>query len=68
MESVLDCSVALAWALPDEGSSRAEKFLAGLSPDSALWVPALWWYETSNALVTAERRHRLQEGESRRII
>ena len=68
MEGVLDCSLALAWALPDETSSRAEKFLAHLSPQSVLWVPALWWYEISNALTMAERRHRLAESESRRIV
>ena len=68
MEGVLDCSVALAWALPDEASARAEKFLAHLPPQSILWVPALWWYEISNALTMAQRRHRLAESESRRIV
>lgn len=68
MEGVLDCSLALAWALPDETSARAEKFLAQLSPQSVLYVPALWWYEISNALTMAQRRHRLAESESRRIV
>lgn len=68
MEWVLDCSLAPAWALPDETSARAEKFLAHLSPQSVLWVPALWWYEISNALTMAQRRHRLVESKSRRII
>lgn len=68
MEGVLDCSVALAWALPDETSVRAERFLAGFPPGSILWVPALWWYEISNALTMAQRRHRLAENERRRIV
>ena len=68
MESVLDCSLALAWALPDKTSARAEKFLAHLPPQSVLWVPALWWYEISNALTMAQRRHRLTETESKHIV
>lgn len=68
MEGVLDCSVALAWVLPDETSVRAERFLARFPPESILWVPALWWYEISNALTMAQRRHRLAESERRRIV
>lgn len=68
MEGVLDCSVALAWVLPDETSARADKFLAHLSPQSVLYVPALWWYEISNALTMAQRRHRLAESESKRVV
>ncbi len=63
MEWVLDCSVALAWALPDESSAKADDFLESLEPDDTLWVPALWWYELSNALVVAQRRQRLTEAE-----
>ena len=56
MNWVLDCSLALAWALPDETSKRAERFLAGLGQETLLWVPALWWYELANALTMAHRR------------
>ena len=68
MDWVLDCSLALAWVLPDETSARAEKFLAQVSPESVLWVPALWWYEVSNALANAQRRHRLAEADSLRAV
>jgi PIN domain nuclease of toxin-antitoxin system len=50
MAWVLDCSLALAWALPDEKSRRADQFLVRVSRDSDIWVPALWWYEMANAL------------------
>lgn len=60
---MLDCSAALAWALPDESSAKADDFLESLEPDDKLWVPALWWYELSNALVVAQYRQRLTEAE-----
>jgi predicted nucleic acid-binding protein len=50
MEIVLDSSVALAWVLPDETSSRADRLLAKASRESVFWVPALWWYEVANVL------------------
>jgi predicted nucleic acid-binding protein len=68
MEWVLDCSVALAWALPDESSAKADDFLESLEPDDKLWVPALWWYELSNALTMAHRRRRLTESDAMQLI
>ncbi len=68
MDWVLDCSLALAWALPDETSGRADQFLVGVSPTSVLWVPALWWYELSNGLLMAQRRKRLSEADRVRLL
>ncbi len=65
---VLDCSLALAWALPDESSKRAERFLAEVTAETVLWVPALWWYELANALTMAQRRRRLLESDGLRAI
>ncbi|MEK7858860.1 MAG: type II toxin-antitoxin system VapC family toxin [Elusimicrobiota bacterium] len=67
---VLDSSMALAWALPDEKSAEAERFMAQAAQDSraALWVPALWWYEIANALTSARRRKRLSEADAARLI
>jgi predicted nucleic acid-binding protein len=45
MELVVDSSLALAWALPDETSTRADRLLDRVSAHDVLWVPALWWYE-----------------------
>jgi predicted nucleic acid-binding protein len=67
MEVVLDSSVALAWAFPDEGSARAERLLARASRRDGFWVPALWWYEIANALTMAERRGRLPEADRLRL-
>lgn len=68
MEWVLDCSVAMAWALPDESSPKAADFLESLEPDDRLWVPALWWYELANALTMAHRRRRLTESEGMQLF
>ena len=65
---VLDCSLALAWALPDETSRRAERFLARISHDSIIWVPALWWNEMANALATAQHRQRVSEADGTRLV
>jgi len=67
MEWVLDSSVALALSLPDEKSDEVEVFFSGLGGKDLFWVPALWWYEIANALVSAERRKRLTEGDRNRL-
>jgi len=67
MAIVLDCSLALAWGLPDETSTRADRFLARASED-VFWVPALWWYEMTNALTMAHRRHRVAASDVMRLI
>jgi predicted nucleic acid-binding protein len=68
MDWVIDSSIALAWALPDETSKEAERFLSRISMRSVLWVPALWWYEMANALLMAQRRKRLTEAEKIRLM
>lgn len=68
MDVVLDSSVALAWALPDETSDRADRLLARASSSNVFWVPALWWYEVANALTVARRRRRLAEADRARIV
>lgn len=61
MNWVIDSSMALAWALPDETSDEAERFLSRMVTGNMFWVPALWWYEIANALLMAQRRKRLSE-------
>jgi predicted nucleic acid-binding protein len=68
MSWVLDSSVTLAWALPDENSVKAEEVLKKTTNDKGFWVPALWWYEISNALVMAQRRERIKEADRLKII
>ena len=68
MDWVIDSSIALAWALPDETSKEAERFLSRISMENILWVPPLWWYEVANALLMAQRRKRLTGAERTRLI
>ena len=68
MDWVLDSSLALAWALPDETSKRADRFLAQASLPIIIWVPALWWYEIANALTMAQRRQRIAEADRVRLL
>lgn len=67
MDWVIDSSMALAWALPDEMSEEAERFLSRMLTGNIFWVPALWWYEIANALLMAQRRKRLSEAERIRL-
>lgn len=58
MSVVLDCSVTLAWLLPDEQSKPAQAVLDRVVASRA-WVPALWRLEVANSLQMAVRRRRI---------
>lgn len=63
---VLDASVALAWCFPDERSALADAVAEHLRTEQA-FVPAIWPFEVSNALASAERRGRLEAGDRQRL-
>ncbi|MHB0954639.1 MAG: type II toxin-antitoxin system VapC family toxin [Allorhizobium sp.] len=63
MSFVLDASIAAAWFLPDEQHDAADRLMADLRSVSAI-VPSLFWFETRNVFLMAERRGRLREGEA----
>ena len=67
MPFVLDCSVALAWLLPDEQSEQADAWADRLQQDTAL-VPAIWGLEVGNALLTAVRRKRIRRADMDQAI
>ena len=56
---MVDASVVLAWLFPDEHDLVAERTLAQLEDTIGL-VPWFWHLETRNALLTAQRRGRIQ--------
>jgi predicted nucleic acid-binding protein len=51
--------VALAWLLPDETNARADAVRLDIENGAAAWIPAHWWLEVGNGLLTAERRGRI---------
>ncbi len=59
MPLVLDASVAAAWAFEDETTPYTDRVLAMLDHDTAQ-VPAIWALQVANAMLAAERRHRIQ--------
>lgn len=64
---VVDCSIVLAWAFADESSGEADQAMT-LAAERGLVVPAIWWYEIRNALVTGERRGRIEPESSRAVL
>jgi predicted nucleic acid-binding protein len=67
MAFVLDCSVALAWMLPDEGNAYADGLLDRLVAEGAV-VPPVWPLEVGNVLLVALRRRRIRQDELEPII
>ncbi len=63
MACVVDASMAAAWFLPDERNDAADRLMANLTVDHG-HVPSLFWFETRNLFLMAERRGRLKPGEA----
>jgi predicted nucleic acid-binding protein len=59
---VLDSSVVIAWAVPDERDAAAEALLLRVIDERA-WVSSLWPLEIANVLLMLERRGRLTSDE-----
>jgi predicted nucleic acid-binding protein len=58
MSVVLDSSVVGCWCFPDEISSIADAAMLEVAADEAV-VPAIWWFEIRNLLLTGERVGRM---------
>ena len=56
---VLDSSVTLTWAFPDETTKATARLLDDLVAGAEAWVPALWHLELGNVLVNAQKRGRV---------
>jgi predicted nucleic acid-binding protein len=63
----MDASVTLSWCFEDEATPYSESVLDRLKETEAV-VPAIWPLEVANALVTAERRQRLAEAQTTRLV
>ena len=62
MAFVLDCSVTMAWLLPDEATEATDRLRESLVENRA-FVPSLWPIEVGNVLLVATRRGRIREEE-----
>jgi predicted nucleic acid-binding protein len=67
MPLVVDASVALAWALPDESSAYADAVLTIVERDG-LHVPELWAREIANGLAVAYQRKRITTADERTFL
>jgi predicted nucleic acid-binding protein len=67
MALVVDASVALSWALPDESSAYADDVLAEVERDG-LRVPELWAREIANGLAVAYLRKRITSADERAFL
>lgn len=62
MSLVVDASIALAWALPDESSVYAEAALVAVEREG-MRVPQLWAWEIANGLTVAYVRKRINSAD-----
>lgn len=60
MNYILDASATACLVLPDESSLRIEKIIESKADTSTLYVPILWWSETSNILTQAIKTKRIK--------
>lgn len=67
MPLVVDASIALAWALPDETSSYADAVLAVVEREG-LRVPDLWAREVANGLAVAHLRKRITSPDEKAFL
>ena len=58
MSLVVDSSVVGCWCFPDEWSPVADAALSAAATDRVI-VPAIWWFEVRNLLLTGERHARI---------
>lgn len=67
MSLVLDCSVTLAWLMPDEKTAEVDALMDALVRD-AVAVPPVWPLEVGNALIVVMRRGRISSDERDRML
>jgi len=67
MSFVLDASIAVSWAFPDEEWGSSMKLLDKLETEFA-YVPSLWSLEVGNAVLMAERKKRITYADVREFF
>ena len=54
---MVDISIALAWLFEERGTPNALNILRQVD-ENGMQVPAIWWYELQNGVLTGTRRGR----------
>ena len=60
---VVDASVGFAWVHQGQATPETDQLLIEVATGATVIVPALWFWEMSNVLLMAQRRHRLTAGQ-----
>ncbi len=63
MAFILDASVVVCWAMPDEYDPVARSAFDRIAGEDAL-APGLWWFEVRNTLLMCERRGRITQADT----
>lgn len=64
---VIDASTTLSWLMPDE-DSNLEKYILDSNEALTFLVPSLWVFEVANGLLVAERKGRVSEAQSGKLL
>lgn len=64
MAFVADASVTIAWVVVSQASPETNRLLDEISTGTVVHVPGLWPYETTNVLLTLERRGKISSREA----
>jgi predicted nucleic acid-binding protein len=67
MPFVVDASVAVCWFMPNERHPVADAGFQRIRLDPAV-TSVLWWYELRNVLMVNERRGRLDNEKTARVL
>ena len=65
---VVDASVGFAWVYEDQATPETDRLLNELAAGAVAVVPAMWFLEVANVLLTAQRRHRLTPAQRRTAL
>ncbi len=58
----------MALVLPEQRSEAVSRWLEALPQEAELVVPTLWWYESTNVLLTAVHREVMSAAEAREAM
>jgi predicted nucleic acid-binding protein len=65
---VVDASVGFAWVYLGQATPETAKLLDKIEAGVEVVVPSFWFLEMANALVIAQRRHKLTAAERRTAV